>query len=216
VGTSAGVERLKRDRSLAHRCFQMDEPSPPPARGIAPRLRALLKPGPLLVLAFLIAAFFAHGWLQQMGGPRALVDRCGVGAPIAMVGVQAALAAAPFPSELVALASSATYGWALGALMTWVGWTIGSMIQYALARRSAADVSLDAKLARVPAWLKRFPIDHPVFLVCVRWLPMGYHLANVAAGARRVSPWRQLWVAALGSIPGAIIWAGIGAGVSVG
>jgi uncharacterized membrane protein YdjX (TVP38/TMEM64 family) len=170
----------------------------------------------LLVVAFLVAAFFVHRWVESIGGPSALTERCGVGAPLAMLGLQSALAAAPFPSELVALASSATYGFTIGALITWAGWTIGSMIQYALARRSAADVSLDEKLARVPAWLKRFPIEHPVFLVCVRWLPMGYHLANIAAGARRVHPWRQLWVAALGSIPGALVWAAIGAGVSFG
>ncbi len=179
------------------------------------RLRALLRPGPLLVVAFLVGAFFVHRWVESIGGPQVLADRCGLAAPFAMLGIQSALAAAPFPSELVALASSATYGWAIGAIITWAGWTIGSMIQYALARRSATDIPLDEKLARVPAWLKRFPIDHPVFLICVRWVPMGYHLANVAAGARRVPAWRQLWVAALGSIPGAIIWAGIGAGVSL-
>jgi uncharacterized membrane protein YdjX (TVP38/TMEM64 family) len=170
----------------------------------------------LLVLAFLAGAYFVHRWVESIGGPSALTERCGVGAPLAILGLQSALAAAPFPSELDALASSATYGFTIGALITWAGWTIGSMSQYALARRSAADVSLDEKLARVPAWLKRFPIDHPAFLVCVRWFPMGYHLANVAAGARRVHPWRQLWVAALGSIPGALVWAAIGAGVSFG
>ncbi|MCZ7677674.1 MAG: VTT domain-containing protein [Sandaracinaceae bacterium] len=56
------------------------------------------------------------------------------------------------------------------------------------------------------------PLDHPAFLVCVRWLPMGFHLANVAAGARGVPARRQLWIAAVGSIPGAVLWAGVGAG----
>lgn len=182
---------------------------------MAPRLRALFRPGPLLVVAFLVGAFFVHRWMESIGGPAVLTERLGLAAPVALLGIQATLAAAPFPSELVALASSATYGWAIGALITWAGWTIGSMIQYGLARRSTADVSLDDRLARVPAWLKRFPIDHPVFLICVRWLPMGYHLANVAAGARRIPALRQLWIAALGSIPGAMIWAAIGAGASL-
>lgn len=174
-----------------------------------------MRAGPLSVLAFLVAAFFLHRWVESIGGPPALVDRFGLAAPLAMVGIQSALAAAPFPSELVALASAATYGWVIGSVITWAGWTIGSMIQYALARRSAADVGLDEKVERLPPWLRRFPIEHPVFLICVRWLPMGFHLANVAAGVHRVHPWRQLWVAALGSIPGAVLWAGIGAGVSL-
>lgn len=179
------------------------------------RARALLRPGPILVVAFLIGAVILERWVDAIGGPPELIRRYGLAAPAVMVGVQAALAAAPFPSELFALVSAATYGWAIGSVMTWAGWTIGSMIQYGLARRSASDVSLDAAVAKVPAWLRRFPIDHPVFLIVVRWLPMGFHLANVAAGARRVPATRQLWIAAVGSIPGAVMWAGIGAGVSL-
>ncbi|MCB9594628.1 MAG: VTT domain-containing protein [Sandaracinaceae bacterium] len=177
--------------------------------------RTLCRPGPWLVVAFLAGAFGLERWVDSIGGPDALVERFGLLAPAVMVAIQAALSAAPFPSELFALVSSATYGWLAGSVMTWAGWTIGSMIQYALARRGAADVDLDERVAKLPAWLRRLPVTHPVFLVCVRWLPMGFHLANLAAGARRVPAKRQLWIAALGSIPGAVMWAGIGAGVSL-
>lgn len=179
-------------------------------------LRAFARrPTPWLVLAFLGCAFAIGEWVRSIGGPEVLVDRCGALAPLAMVAIQAGLAAAPFPSELFALASAAAYGWAIGSVMTWAGWTIGSMIQYALARRGAEDVDLEARVARLPAWIRRFPLDHPAFLVCVRWLPMGFHLANVAAGARGVPARRQLWIAAVGSIPGAVLWAGVGAGVTL-
>lgn len=177
------------------------------------RLRVLVRPGPLLVVAFLAGVFFLERWVRATGGPDALIERFGVAAPLVMVVVQALLGAAPFPTELVALASAAAYGWATGSVITWAGWTIASMIQYGLARRSRGDLSLDDKLARVPAWLRRLPIDHPAFLIAVRWLPMGFHLANLAAGARRVPPLRQLWIAAIGSIPGAVLWSCIGAGV---
>lgn len=183
------------------------------AVGCAGRARALLRPGPVLVVLFLAGAVALERWVDAIGGPDALIDRYGLAAPAVFVAVQAALGAAPFPSELFALVSAATYGWAMGSVMTWAGWTIASMIQYGLARRSAADVPLDGAMARVPTWLRRFPIDHPVFLVVVRWLPMGFHLANLAAGARRVPVARQLWIAAVGSAPTAVMWAGIGAGV---
>lgn len=174
--------------------------------------RALRRPGPWLVVGFLVAAFVLERWVRSIGGPEALVERFGLAAPGVMIGIQAALSAAPFPSELFALVSAATYGWCMGSAMTWAGWTLGSMIQYALARRGARDVGLDERVARLPAWLRRLPVTHPVFLVCVRWLPMGFHLANLAAGARRVPVHRQLVIAAIGSIPGAVLWAGIGAG----
>lgn len=177
-----------------------------------PRTRGLL-----LVGAFLVGAFFLDRWVDSIGGPEALVARYGLVAPAVMVLIQAALSAAPFPSELFALVSAATYGWAFGSVMTWAGWTLGSMIQYGLARRGVADMALGdrmkERLDRLPGWLRRLPLDHPVFLICVRWLPMGAHFANLTAGARRVPVTRQLYVAAIGSIPGAIMWAGIGAGV---
>jgi len=175
-------------------------------------LRVLRAPALWMVVGFLLAAVGLERWVTAMGGPEALMERYGVATPAVLVLVQAALAAAPFPSELWALATSAAYGWLAGGVMTWAGWTLGSMIQYGLARRSAKDVDLDARLERLPAWLRRLPVTHPMFLVAVRWFPLGFHVANLTAGARRVPPLRQLWIAALGSIPGAVLWAGIGAG----
>lgn len=188
------------------------------------RIAALLRtPTPWLIVAFGLGIAALKHWVDGIGGPDALDARFGLAAPAIMVGVQALLAAAPFPSELWALASSALYGWLLGTLMTWAGWTLGSMIQYAMARRGAADLTQTPYepedggwLARLPTWLRRFPVTHPVFLVVVRWFPMGFHVANLVAGARRVPVATQLMVATVGSLPGAALWAAIGSGAAAG
>lgn len=179
-------------------------------------LKVIRAPGFWWVMAFLAAAALLERWVSAVGGPDALMERYGLATPALVVLIQAALAAAPFPSELWALASSAAYGWLAGSVMTWAGWTLGSMIQYGLARRSAKDLDLDARLERMPERLRRLPVTHPLFLIAVRWFPLGFHVANLTAGARRVPATRQLWIAALGSIPGAILWAGIGAGAMEG
>jgi uncharacterized membrane protein YdjX (TVP38/TMEM64 family) len=169
------------------------------------------------MLAALLGIVALGRSLSDLGGPAFVIDRLGPGAPFALLAFQTALATTPVPSEVIALASAAAYGWGLGALMTWVGWTLAAMIQYALARRSARrERTPTLRAIRLPAFLRRFPLDHPVLLVCVRWLPMGFHFANITAGLRRVSVRRQLWTAALGALPGAIVWAGIGAGVTLG
>lgn len=173
------------------------------------------RPAPWLVLGMVAAVVLLERWVRSLGGPDALLERFGAGAPIAMVGIQAALATAPVPSELFALASASAYGWAIGAVMTWAGWTLGAMAQYAIARSTGRGARASLEPVRLPRFLARFSIDHPVILVCVRWLPMGSHFANITAGVRRVPVWRQLWTAALGAVPGAIVWAGIGAGVSL-
>ncbi|MGE0785578.1 MAG: TVP38/TMEM64 family protein [Sandaracinaceae bacterium] len=175
--------------------------------------RVLTSPGLWLTVGFLVGVYFLHGWVQSIGGPAALGPRFGLAAPAIMVVMQALLAAAPFPSELFALVSAATYGWMIGTVITWAGWTLGSMIQYALARRSARDLGLEARLARMPAWLRKLGVTHPVFLVVIRWLPLGFHVANLTAGAYRVPVGRQLAIAAIGSVPLAIMWSGIGAGL---
>lgn len=177
--------------------------------------RRLVRPGPLLILAFLIGAYFVHRWVEAIGGPEQLIARYGVAAPIVSAVLQAILAAAPFPSELFALASAAAYGFWIGTAVTTVGWTAASMIQYALARRGAADANTEAYVARLPAWLRRLPIEHPLFLIAVRWLPMGFHVVNVLAGARGISIPKHLWTAAVGSLPVAAFWCAAGAGVAV-
>ncbi|MFK7987052.1 MAG: TVP38/TMEM64 family protein [Sandaracinaceae bacterium] len=183
-------------------------------------LSRLKTPAPWLLLAFGLGVWAVHRWVTDIGGPEVIDARYGIAAPVVMVGIQTLLSAAPFPSELWALASSALYGWLPGTVMTWAGWTMGSMIQYGLARRGMDDLAatgpLDERLARLPAWLRRLPLTHPVFLVVVRWFPMGFHLANLTAGARRVPAGRQLAIAAVGSAPGAALWAAIGAGAATG
>lgn len=176
--------------------------------------RGMLTPAPWLLAATLIAAAYvshgardvraAHRWLAQLG----------VAAPVALVVAQATTSATPFPSEVFTIAGAGAYGALPAALLTWLAWTLGALLEYGLARRSARDLAPRTARAHGPAWLARWPVEHPVFLVCARWLPMGAHVVNVAAGVRRVPVLRLLWTAALGSLPTAVLWATVGASVT--
>ena len=88
-----------------------------------------------------------------------------------------------------------------------------ALIQYRLARRVGEQADLEAKLDRLPAWLRRFPVGHPAFLIMGRWVPLGGPLTNVAAGAFAVPLRRFAWCAALGYAPEAALNAAIGAGL---
>lgn len=170
------------------------------------------------VLLFVLVAGLITGlvfWLRSIGGADALFERYGLWAPILSVPLHAVIAVAPIPSEVFAVAAATAYGWPIGTAMAWAGWTLGSMMQWALARRGAVDFDLDAKLDQLPRFLAKLPVHHPLFLICVRWVPAGFHIANIAAGVRGV-PWRRhLWTAAVGSFPIAVLFAGIGAGISL-
>ena len=187
-------------------------PAPTRLRRIA---RSLWRPSTLLALALIGGVVALDQWVRAIGGPEVLIERFGVGAPLLCVPVQTLLAAAPVPSELFTVAASSAYGWLAGAAIGVLGWTGGSMIQYGLARKSTSSAAAEAGLARLPAWLRRFPVGHPAFLIIGRWIPMGYHVVNVMSGIRRVPARWHLWCAIVGSVPGAVVWAGVGAGVQL-
>jgi uncharacterized membrane protein YdjX (TVP38/TMEM64 family) len=174
----------------------------------AKRARAVL-----VVVLFSATAIPLGLWVQSMGGPEAVVAHFGLGAPFVTVPIHAVLAVTPFPSELFVLANGTAYGWFWGAVLGWLGWVLASLMEYGLAARTAKDLDLPAQIAKLPARLQKLPVDHPLFLILGRQVPFGFHVVNILAGVKGINPWRHTWCAAIGSIPGAVLYAGLGAGV---
>ena len=172
-----------------------------------------------LSTAFTVAVLVAGSgvvllWVERMGGPGALQARFGLFAPAITVTAHLAVNAAGV-GELIpwSIANGAVYGLALGAALTWVAWMGAALVQYRIARRVGEQAGLEERLGRLPAWLRRFPVGHPAFLIMGRWVPLGGPLTNVAAGAFAVPLGRFAWCAALGYAPEATLNAAIGAGL---
>jgi len=183
---------------------------PPPACPLVLRLLHSRGLGTLLLLCG-SAWLLLHG-LEALGGPEAVCARFGLGAAALLVPIHAVVAVSPFPSEVLALAHGAIYGFALGWPLTWMGWFLGAFLEYALFRRIAAEVG-GPESRRLPGWLRRFPAQHPLFLICGRLVPFGNHAVNALAGSRRVPCWRFAWASALAFVPFSALVAGIAAGL---
>ena len=110
------------------------------------------------------------------------------------------------------LANGMVFGVGLGALLNWLAWMGATLVQFGLGRLLAADFDA-AATRRFPRWLRRFPVDHPLVLICGRWFPMGAPIVNTGAGARGVSLGRVLGCAAIGCAPQALVIAASGAGL---
>ncbi len=178
---------------------------------IAPLWRRIVTSrGVQLIAATVLLGGLLVMWIDAMGGVEGVRDRFGWYTAVILVPVQALVAVSPIPSEVVALPSSAIHGFTLGAILNWIAWMLAAMLQYALARRTAQDFDFDGALDRLPGWLRRYPVDHPAFLIGVRQLPWGAHVTNSAAGAFRVSLWRHIWCAAIGIVPGALLISALG------
>ena len=162
----------------------------------------------VVLLAILVAFWFAgDGRREQIG------DQLGWPGAAALVVAQALMAVSPLPSQIVAVPIAVAYGFWLGVLLNWTGWMLAAVLQYWLSRRTADDIELQLLVDRTPQWLRRFPADHPVFLILARQLPIGPHIVNITAGVLHIPLWRHLWCAAIGVVPEAILVSGIAVGV---
>jgi len=140
-------------------------------------------------------------------------DELGIWAALFIIPVQAVVAVSPFPSEVIALVTSAFYGFWGGALLAWSAWFVAAFLQYALVRRTAQDFDFEHARKRFPRRLRELPVSHPGFLILGRWLPYGAHVVNTAAGAYGVSLARHAWCAAVSIAPPALIISGLANGL---
>lgn len=178
------------------------------------RLRLLRAPSFWAILVLLAGAYVLTEWVQSVGGPAAIRERFGVAAPLVTGSIQVVLAPTPFPTDLIAIAHGTLYGFWFAAPLNWCAWWLGALLQYALGRRARSDFDLEPHLARLPDWLRRFPIGHPMFLIGVRQIPWaGGYLTTIVPGALGVPATRVAWCAAVGIVPGATVLAAVGAGL---
>jgi uncharacterized membrane protein YdjX (TVP38/TMEM64 family) len=120
----------------------------------------------------------------------------------------------PVPSDFISIANGAAYGFLLGTGLSWLGWWLAALAEFGLGWWARKDFDLTTSLDRLPDWLRRFPVGHPVFLIGARQVPwLGGHITSFVPGAAGVGLRRYVWCSAIAIVPGAIVMAGIGAGL---
>lgn len=146
--------------------------------------------------------------------PGFLYEQYGFWAPVLTVPLHALIAVTPLPSDVFGIFNGTLYGFWFGVGFNWAAWFGASFVQYAIGRRAGVDFQVDTLLERAPGWLRRFPVDHPAFLIGARFLPyVGGHLATLVPGAFGISLFRFSWCSALAILPQSLVTAGIGAGL---
>lgn len=166
------------------------------------------------LLGLVLIGLFLARWVESLGGPAELWHRFGLLAPAVSVPIHAVLAVTPLPSDLMGIANGSVYGFWLGTMLSWIGWFLGSFIQYGIGRRLQKDFDLEGWMARSPERLRRFPVEHPVFIIGSRFVPYaGGHLATILPGAMGVKFSRFAWCTAVAIIPSSFVMTAIGAGL---
>lgn len=171
--------------------------------------RAVHSPGLLGIVAVVALGGVLAAWMRSYGGAELMREHLGPFAALFIIPLQAVVAVSPFPSEVIALMTSAFYGFWGGALLAWCAWFAAAFLQYELVRRTARDFDFERARRRFPKRLRDLPVSHPAFLIVGRWLPYGAHVVNSAAGAYGVPLPRHAWCAAVSIVPPALAISGL-------
>jgi uncharacterized membrane protein YdjX (TVP38/TMEM64 family) len=122
--------------------------------------------------------------------------------PLAIV-IFAIAGSAPFSvTDALSVSNGALFGAWLGSAINFAGLVLASVIGYAVALSTSASLDMEGQIARLPAWVKRFEIGSPLFLIVVRLIPgVGGTIATQTAAALHVSLWRQIYTLCAVAVP---------------
>lgn len=143
-----------------------------------------------------------------------LPKRLGMAAPLVTIPTQACVSVSPLPGDVLCIANGAMYGFVIGFCLSWIGLMLAAILEYKLAENGSRSAGLDQRIGRGPEWLRRLPVQHPLYLILVRQIPVwGGHIVTVSAGVMHVPMRRFLWCTAVGALPAALLMPAIGAGI---
>jgi len=175
--------------------------------------RLFLSPTLYAIVGLLILASVLTKWLASHD-PTTFRETFGAAAVAMTVSVHIVLAMTAFPADLISVANGAVYGLIFGTVLSCVGWWVAALLQFGLGRCARKDFDLANHSDRIPQWLQRLPIEHPLYLIGVRQVPwLGMHIGSFVPGAAGVKLPRFAWCSAIGVFPGSLIMTAIGAGI---
>lgn len=190
--------------------------APPPDWAAAPaRVTTVLRSSFFWQLTTLVSLGLAtRAWLAVHGNPEQLLERWGAAGPAVSIVLQALTTVTPLGTSLIPTVNGALFPLALAVSCNLTGGVLGATVMYAVWRRGDRELQIARDLERLPGWARRFVRDDVVSLAALRLLPWaGGNLANLLAGARGVSLPTHLLAAVVGSLPGSLLYALLGAGL---
>jgi uncharacterized membrane protein YdjX (TVP38/TMEM64 family) len=165
-------------------------------------LNPLLRKGAALAL---LAGSFLVAYLVIRHQPRVAHEIRTIG-PLAYplaVAVFALVASAPFSvTDALAIMNGAIFGPLRGTLVDLFGLVGAALLGYWINQHATRLWRLEEYLHRLPAWVKRFPVGSPAFLLAVRIIPgFGGTVATASAAAFRVPIWVHVWTMCAIALP---------------
>jgi uncharacterized membrane protein YdjX (TVP38/TMEM64 family) len=161
-----------------------------------------------------VAAIVIHKWVDFEGGPRAVVERWGIWAPLVSLLLATITTMTPVGGMLISVLNGALFPLITAFALNLGSGILGGLGMYYLWRRGDHEFDIQSSMLALPAWFRHHATDNFVFLTLLRMVPWaGGSLADLIAGAHRVPVRTQFLSCALGYIPGSLLYALVGAGL---
>lgn len=131
------------------------------------------------------------------------IRHIGVAAYPMAIAIFIAVASAPFSmTDALAVMNGSIFGPLWGSVVNAIGLVFASMVGYWINQRASHLLDLEQALEKLPAWVKRFPVGSPGFLLAVRMIPgFGGTIATATAATFKVPLWVHMWTFCAIAIP---------------
>lgn len=165
----------------------------------------------LIALLLLTFAVVEANEVPVLSDPRPVLDRGGAVAAVAGVGLLIADVVVPVPSSLVMVAHGALFGITAGAVLSLAGAVGAAMVGFGLGRRGAGALLRavpPTERRRADTLIERWGV---LAVIVSRPVPVLAETVAIMAGASAMRPWPMAAAAAVGALPGAVLYAVVGA-----
>jgi uncharacterized membrane protein YdjX (TVP38/TMEM64 family) len=160
------------------------------------------------MLSIALTAVVAVYLAKHVTALEQFITRIGIIGPLISIALQTLFGASPIPTEPLTMINGAVFGPLRGALFSWIGYMLASVIEYFIGTRIRQATNFEAQREKMPFGLGRFPADSPWFLTLARIVPgYGPKMVGIVGGVYHVSLWRFVWTAAIPNAIGALVFA---------
>lgn len=143
-----------------------------------------------------------------------LIRQVGYWGPIISVGLYVLLSLTPIPSDPLTLLNGALFGWTNGFLISWLGNTAASLVEYFVAVETGNLTQFEKHRDKLPVWIRKFPVESPWFLIFGRLIPgFGGKIVSLMAGVYRAPLFRYVWTTVLVNMIGSGLYVFGGFGI---
>ncbi len=162
----------------------------------------------LLIISFALPIILILIFGREIKSISNIIKSTGVLAPFLSILLMGILSVTPIPTDPIVILNGALFGPIYGVLVSWIGNSFASVIEYFLGRSLGQVTDFEKTKQSLPFGLGRFPADSIWFLIFGRFIPQfGGKIVSLGGGFYRVPIKRFLWTAILSNLFGSVLLA---------